>query len=218
MRKTKLSVKKHLFHRLTKSKVASILLSSSAIFLLLPSCGYRFEGPHQAQEVTTLSIPYVVGDANGIVTDELTKAIASSGAYRYCYTGGRLELRVSLVNNSSEQIGWKYQRQPDGSLKKELIPTEGRRHLSADVTLVDGVTDEILYGPVTIHASTDYDYYEPDSIQDLSFIDLAGVRQTSVKFSLGQLDSSEGAYDAAFVPLSSQLAKKIVDRILRARY
>ncbi|MBS3905006.1 MAG: hypothetical protein KGZ39_06745 [Simkania sp.] len=193
-------------------------LSVPFILCLCSSCGYHFEGPSRAQDVVTLSIPYVTGDSNGLITDELIKAFAASGAYQYRSEGGSLELRVSLVDHNTEQLGWRYQRNVNGELKHELIATEARRHLTADVTLLDGVTEEILYGPVTIQAYADYDYYEPDSIQDLSFIDSFGVRQTSVRYSLGQLDSSEGASDAVLTPLGRQLAKKIVDRILRNRY
>ncbi len=195
------------------------MIRYSLVFLfLLSSCGYRFEGPGLSEEVTTLSIPYVSGDVDGIITDALVRAFAGSGAYRYLTTGGALELRIHVTGGGNERIGWKYQRSTTGELQHELIATEARRSMSADITLVEGSTGEIVYGPTTVHAYVDYDYYEPDSIQDLSFINTFGVRQTSVNFSRGQLDSSEGAYDSSLTPLSRQLAKKIVDRILHARY
>ncbi len=189
-----------------------------ALLLLFSSCGYRFDGPSLKDGTATLTIPYVDGDINGQLTDELVRAFASSGCYRYRDSNGRLELRVSLKEKKTDPIGWRRQRKIDGELQKELIDIERRFHLIANVELVDTATEEVLFGPIMISANEDYDYVEPENIRDLSFIDSAGVRQTSIQFSLGQLDSTEGAYDDAYLPVSRKLAKKIVDRILRARY
>jgi len=204
---------KHLFSQ-TWAILTFIFLSVG----LLSSCGYHFTGPSSTEETTSISIPYVKDDIEGQLTDELIRAFASSGNFSYRSEGGQLELRVVINRRRTTPIGWRYQREVDGLIVDELIPVEGRLQLAVDVELLDSVTEETLFGPVTITALADYDYYETDVIQDLSFIDSAGVRQTSIKFSLGQLDSSEGAFDAAYPYLSGRLAKKIVDRILRASY
>jgi hypothetical protein len=167
----------------------------------------------------SISIPYVKDDIEGQLTDELIKAIASSGHFAYrSGDQGELELRVAINERHTTPIGWRYQKDVDGSIDKELIVVEGRLQLSVDIELINSISEEKLLGPLTITAFTDYDYYEPNVIQDLSFIDSAGKRQTSIKFSLGQLDSNEGAFDAIYPSLSCRLAKKIVDRILRASY
>ncbi len=194
--------------------------AANGSFLLMSvfsACGYRFAGSSNGQ-IETLSIPYVRDDIEGQLTDQLIKAFATSGNFSYSNEGGQLELRVAVNRRQTTPIGWRYQRDTDGSIDKELVPVEGRLKLAVDVELFDSRTEETVFGPVTISALADYDYYETDVVQDLSFIDSAGVRQTSIKFSLGQLDSSEGAFDAAYQDVSCRLAKKIVDRILRARY
>jgi hypothetical protein len=184
--------------------------------LLLCSCGYHFQGP-TAGNVSTISIPYVEGDVNGQLTDQLTRALTMSGQFRCAYVDGRYLLKTKLVDRHAEPIGWRYEKDEDGSIENELIAVEGRRFLAAEVQLIDTATDEIVYGPETILATFDYDYYEPDVVQDLSFVS-HGVRRSSVQFSLGQLDSSEAAYDDVFLPLAQKLAKKIVDRIVRSGY
>jgi len=193
-----------------------IFLVSASALLLLSGCGYHFQGPSDGP--TTISIPYVEGDVNGQLTDQLVRAFSTSGDFKYAYVEGRLTLRVNLIDRHAEPIGWRYEKEKDGSIEDELIAVEGRRFLSAEVQLIDSATEEVLYGPEIITATLDYDYFEPDVIQDLSFVNSFGVRQSSVQFSLGQLDSSEAAYDDVFYPLAQKLSKKIVDRIIRTSY
>jgi outer membrane lipopolysaccharide assembly protein LptE/RlpB len=181
-------------------------LAGVLMLALLSSCGYHFQGSSEGP--TTISIPYVEGDVNGQLTDQLVRAFSTSGDFKYAYVEGRVTLRVVLVDRHAEPIGWRYEKEESGSIEDELIAVEGRRFLTAEVQLIDSATEEILYGPETITAMMDYDYYEPDVIQDLSFVNSFGIRQSSVQFSLGQLDSSEAAYDDVFSPLAQKLAKK----------
>jgi hypothetical protein len=188
------------------------------VLSLFSACGYHFQGSSSREGPSTISIPYVEGDVNGQFTDQLVRAFSTSGDFRYSYADGRLTLRANLVDRHAEPIGWRYEKKDDGKRVKELIAVEGRRFLAAEVQLIDSATEEVLYGPEIIIATADYDYYEPDVLQDLSFINSFGKREASVQFSLGQLDSSEAAYDDVFQPLAMKLAKKIVDRIVRSSY
>lgn len=201
--------------RLSTSKKPRFLGIILGLFLL-SGCGYRFQG--SSEERITISIPYVEGDVNGHLTDQLVKVFSTSADFKYAYVNGRVMLLVDLVDRHAEPIGWRYEKKESGAIESELIAVEGRRFLTAQVRLIDSATEEILYGPETVTTSMDYDYYEPDVIQDLSFINSFGIRQSSVQFSLGQLDSSEAAYDDVFYPLAQRLAKKIVDRIVRTSY
>lgn len=187
-------------------------------FLLLAGCGYHIGEQRECLRESSLSIPYVEQDIDGQLTDELVKAFSASGVFTYRPSCGALELSVKIFEQDNKCLGWRYNRNAEGKRNKDLICTEGRRHIAAEVTLIDTLNDEILVGPTVVQADLDFDYYEPDSLQDLSFINAAGKRQTSIKFSLGQLDSTEGAYDAAWTPLSRLLAKKILDHILHASY
>jgi hypothetical protein len=197
-----------------------VSLALACAIFLLPSCGYHLGGEESVQRLqnTSLSIPYVQNDIDGQLTDELIKTFAASGIFTYQATNGSLELRVEIIRQDNACIGWKYNRNVNGKRNKDLICTEGRRLIDAEVTFVDTLNDEVLLGPIIVQADLDFDYYEPDSIRDLSFITSSGKRVTSVDFSLGQLDSTEGAYDASFLPLTRLLAKKILDLILHASY
>ncbi len=191
-----------------------------ALCLFQVGCGYRVneEFCGRGPETSSLCIPYVNNDMDGQLTDELIKAFSTSGRFIYQTCNAALELNVKIIAQDNKSLGWRYNRTSHGKRNKDLISTEGRRHVDAEVTLIDTMNDEVLLGPIVVGADLDFDYYEPDSIRDLSFIDSAGVKQTSVAFSLGQLDSTEGAYDAAWTPLSRLLSKKILDVILRASY
>ncbi len=193
----------------------------ASLIVLLSGCGYRLgseEGVQRLQN-SSLSIPYIENDVDGQLTDQLIKTVASSGIFTYATTQGALELRVKILCQDNSCIGWKYNRNRHGKRNKDLVCTEGRRWIEAEVTLLDTLNDDqLLLGPVVIRADLDFDYYEPDSIKDLSFEPVLGKRVTSVDFSLGQLDSTEGAYDASWLPLTRLLSKKILDLILHASY
>lgn len=191
----------------------------ACLWLLLASCGYRFGEQDSVQRLqeSSISIPYAVNDVDGQLTDELIKAFSSAG-FNYRPFHGTLELKVNIINQDNKALGWRFNRNPEGKRNKDLIITEGRRHANAEVTLIDTLNDEVLLGPIIVQAEVDLDFYEPDNLQDVSFINSKGVRQTSISFSLGQLDSIEGAYDDAWTPLSRRLAKKILDLVLYAKY
>jgi hypothetical protein len=161
-----------------------------------------------------VTVPYVQGDSDGSLTNELIRALAASGTFECVRQGGRYVLKVAVTADSSQRIGSRYDREdPSGKLKKNLIPTESRRTLTAEVSLIDAATDEILVGPAVVEACAEYDYVDSSSITDLSFVDPGGGRRTVINFSLGQLDSIEGAQDDASAPLYRRLAQKIVDSL-----
>jgi hypothetical protein len=189
---------------------------SYAIALLFAGCGYHcspsFDHP------ITLSIPYVERDLSGECTDQLVRAAAASGKFRYVQADGEVILKVKLEELHKEPIGWRYQREEDGTIEDELIAVEDRAGITAEVLLIDGLTGRVLYGPKALTVTMEYDYSAPDLLSDLSVINSAGQRVSAIQFSLGQLDSSDAAADQAFSALASQLAKKIIDHIARARY
>jgi len=180
----------------------------------LSSCGYHFDDREIFHTATTISIPYVPGDSAGKFTNELTKQLSASGAFRCVQNGGDLILKVRIFSDGSEKIGFRYDRvNKTGELKKRLIPVENRRLISAEVQLIHSATEEVLLGPLTVKADAEYDYQDPNSIDDLAVETSFGL-VPSVSFSLGQLDSIEGAQDAVATPLYRHLAEKIVEGIL----
>lgn len=190
----------------------------SLLLILLSSCGYQLN-EQRSIYATSLTIPYVENDFDGRVTDALIKAFSESGSFTYEPHDGILELKVKIINNDNRAIDWRYNRlPPEGRRNSDLINIEARRFIDVEVTLIDSLNDDVVLGPVVVQASYDFDFYAPDSIRDVSFINSAGVRQASEQFSLGQLDSVEGAFDDSWHPLSRIIAKKILDLILHASY
>ncbi len=159
----------------------------------------------------SVSVPYVSGDTVGAFADELIHSLSTSGRFVYTRDGGQVLLQVNILSSGSDKIGYKYDRKgKEAEREKTLVPTEGRYSICAQVALVDPCTNEYLYGPTTVTAYSDCDYVDYNSISDLSFVNSQGGRQSSIAFSLGQLDSIEGAQSDVTLLLYRQLAKKIV--------
>jgi hypothetical protein len=194
--------------KILQKLLISFLLST------LSACGYHFGTSDNASTRETLSIPYIQGDSAGQLTNELTQQVSSTGAFRCVQTGGRYTLKVAVLSDGSERIGFRYDRKGTHNKRREdLVAIENRRLIVAEVTLIDSLTNETVLGPEIVKADAEYDYTNPNSIRDLRF-KAGGFSQPTIDFSLGQLDSIEGAQDAASTPLYRHLAQKIVDGIM----
>lgn len=193
------------------------LLLPLALFFFA-SCGYHFEGDRSSSDAshsTTITVPYVEGDSEGQLTNALVRALSGSGRYECVQDGGALVLNVKVVSDTNERIGFRYDRKEiSGALEKNLFPGENRRTLCVEVTLVDAATGEVLVGPSQARSFAEYDYVDVNSLEEISFDVVPGVRETVMNFSLGQLDSIEGAQDDSAAPLYRSLAEKIVDGII----
>lgn len=162
----------------------------------------------------TISIPYFKGDTSGALTDSVIKGIATSESFRYTDKKGNLLLEGKVISDTNENIGYQFDRDPtSGERIHRLVPNEGRREITVEIHLTDTRTQKIIYGPVKISAFGDYDFVDSDSLRDTSFINPAGVRESSLFFSLGQLDSINGAQRASLDPIHRRLALKIVEGI-----
>lgn len=182
------------------------------LLLLLSGCGYRWQPDFPAEKRPLIYIPYVTGDSDGTFTSELAQAVIGSGMAELCHRGGDYRLQVAIIDTETHTVGYRRDRQKvTGKVKKNIVAREGRKTITVEAALYQG--DEIAYGPYQIAADADYDYLDGDSIQDLVFINSAGVPTTALAFSLGQLESVESAQEAANRPLNQKLAQKIVDVI-----
>lgn len=185
------------------------------LFLLLlsfSSCGYRWHPDYPQGVRPTVTVPFVIGDEDGRLTAEVVRALSASGLVDVISFGGNYSLRISIVGNTVENIGFRQDPQKvDNEVKINLLACEGRKTMNVETTLYHG--DEIAYGPYQISCAADYDYVDGDSIQDLTFINPAGELITVLPFSLGQLESIEAAQEASTRPLYARLAQKIVDAI-----
>lgn len=186
---------------------------AACLFLALSGCGYRFS--EDAERHNTISVPFIKGDANGQLTSELIHALSASGHYEFRKSNSNLELLVTLVSEGDERIGYRYDRNPTTEkLRKNIVGVENRETISVEAKLIDVYTQQVILGPEIITASADYDYVDYNSIRDLTFIQPSGKPTTIINFSLGQLDSIEGAHDDARTPIFRKLAQKIVDGLI----
>ncbi len=181
-------------------------------FLLLTSCGYNL-GRSQNLDNVSVSVPYIKQDLSGYFTSELIKNLSYSSNLSYKYSNSDYVLCVKIIDSNTSQIGYKYDRNNENVRQNNLRATEGRQKITASVELIDRATNSTKFGPFEVSASSDFDYVDPDSLNDLSFIDPTGNRTTVLAFSLGQLESIESAKEAASKPLYEKLSKKIVDAI-----
>lgn len=191
-----------------------------SLLLLFSACGYHFEEEEFGQEFRrTLSVPYVEGDTQGQLTNELIRQIANSGRYEYVREGGSLTLHVEIVGDTSSKIGYRYDRRDQSCQPCERIkniqPVEARREITVEVSLYDEASMVELLKPTLVRGTSEYDFVGTHSICDLSFIN-HGRRVTVESFSLGQLDSIEGAQDDGVIPLYRNLARQILIGLLKS--
>lgn len=177
------------------------MLSICCLFILfsLTSCGYRMGNSSVLESYSTISVPYIEGDKNGELTAEVIKTLSSSSTLEFVHCGGRLVLKIKVVDFRDNNIGYRYDRNKDGQLIDQIIPAETRLGAIVELVVLDSATGCTVLGPAKIVASTDYDqeYYS--------------ARNGINIFSLGQVNDSYEARDAAFRPLNRVLAQKIVD-------
>jgi outer membrane lipopolysaccharide assembly protein LptE/RlpB len=183
--------------------------------LLLMGCGYHFEGSQSAEGTISISVPYIKGDGEGRLNSELTAALSASGMFDCVQNGGELILQAAIIADGDDRIGYRFDRDPTtGKLRDNIVGTENRRTMSAQVTLIDAHTQETVLGPDNISATADYDYVDQNSIADLAFITTHRMPQKVLDFSLGQLDSVDGAHDDSSIVVYRHLAQKIVDGLI----
>ncbi|MCB1085095.1 MAG: hypothetical protein KDK60_03230 [Chlamydiia bacterium] len=189
-----------------------VLLLLLLISFAVVSCGYRLGGEDSLASQTTISIPYVQGDDDGLLTETLIRAIAANPQFSYVSKGGVLSLEAKIISDRCDHIGYQYDRDPlTGARIHRLVPNEGRREIIVEFSLVNARSNVVIIPPTTVKASSDYDFVDSDSLQDTSFLNRWGARESALFFSMGQLDSMEGAQAAARKPLYAQLVQKIID-------
>jgi hypothetical protein len=201
------------FSRGSSFAIASCkLLCLSALSLILSGCGYRFQESQADGDPVSICVPYISGDDEGQLNNAIVRKIAENPLLEYHRNRGALTLLVSIIGDGSDRIGYQYDRNPTtGQRRKNILATENRRTLSAEVKLVETASGDVVVGPTIVKASADYDYVDAHSIVDLTFVPPHGRPQTVLDFSLGQLDSIEGAHDDAGAPIYQTLAQKIVE-------
>lgn len=185
---------------------------SLCISFILFGCGYRYDSGEQI----AVSVPYVVGDFEGELTDAIIAALSQTANFRYTTGSGDWILKATIKGVKNDRIGFRRDRRDkSGKQERNVIGTENRKSISVEVSIVNATTGKLILGPQVIKADAAYDYDDPNSLQDVSFINPAtGTRTTSIAFSLGQLDSVGSAGEDATYPIYKLLAQKIVDGMI----
>ena len=178
------------------------------VFCTLISCGYHFH----SIDKSTIEVPYVEGDFDGRFTSLIVKTLSSKG-FSCVNTDGNKRLLVKILDKQESQIGYMHDRNDDGSIRRNILPTECRETMKVECILETGDGKEI-FGPFTVTSDSDLDFIEQKSPRELSFVDISGVRQRVLNFSLGQLEARENAKEAAADPLYKSLAEKIAERLI----
>ena len=199
--------------RKRRKKAHSLWIALTSV--ILTSCGYHIDDGEADLSAKTISVPYFKGDKEGVLTDTVIRALANSSTFTYANRGGSLTLEGKVIADNFEHIGYQYDRHSiSGERINRLVPNEGRREISVEITLSDSRSLKILHGPFIVTAYSDYDFVDSDSLQYASFINQRGERESSLFFSLGQLDSAYGAREAALLPIYRQLAVKIAEGLM----
>lgn len=180
------------------------------ILLALSSCQYHLVS--NAND-NTVGVPFIYGDKDGSFSKILIQELSSSGCCHFASRDTRYEVHAKIINDSSERIGFRYDRFADGELRPNIVGTETRRAITAEIELVDTIFDKVVFGPKTFVAHADYDYQDTDNIIDMSFVDPQGQRVLGFSYSLGQLNTVEGSQDVAVFAIYRSLSKKITDEL-----
>lgn len=181
------------------------------VFVLQSGCHYHFSGEDSEQPVQTISVSRIPGDEMGKLNAAIVRALSRDPRFEFRQQSGTLTLEVNIVSDDDDRIGYRYDRSPSsGRRRKNIVGIENRRLSTVEVRVIHEPTEEVLLGPIRVKGRADYDYIDPNSIRDLTFTNAAGVTQTVMNFSLGQLDSVEGAHDDAGDPVYEQIAQVIV--------
>ena len=175
-----------------------------AILTLSTACGYQAGkgGGELVQSHTTLSVPYVKGDRDGLFTAALSRAVAQSGSFEYVVSGGALELLVEVPEPTEDVIGYRYEREAGGAIGERIVPSESRMTLSASASLSWSVGGRPIVGPVDVSSEQNFDFEFDDD------------RDNSLALSLGQLETRDPARDIAREAIYDKLAQRIVDHMV----
>jgi hypothetical protein len=168
---------------------------------LFAGCGYQWGQGGTISSYRTISIPYVKGDWDGDLTAALIQAVSESGSLSYRSKGGALILKVEIIDERHEDVGFRYDRKKNGHIRDSVIPDETRAIMYVDVTLLEAFSGCVVLGPARLSAEMEFDHYYYSNQGRVNI------------FSLGQFTDYDDARDAAQRPLNRRLALKIVDYI-----
>jgi hypothetical protein len=177
------------------------------LLLLLTSCGYQFGEGELTRNYATISVPFAKGDQQGALTRAVINELATESSLIYVNEGADLELLMAFKEVDETDIGFRYDNTKDNDKNHRVrytIPDETRLTGYLEINLIDRGQGKVIFGPVLLRATYDFDhgYYASQG----------GLNRRS----LGQVSDYDEAYDAALIPLYQNLARKVVDYLKSA--
>ncbi len=174
------------------------------------SCGYKAASSKDENTNFSIQVPKIKGDNDGTMVSMLIKSLSQSPHFTYVANQGRYILDVEVTSERDDTIGFQYDHTRDGKLIDRLVPSEARREVVAKVTVFDTTTHENIGTPFEVSVEVDYDFSNFDTYRDLSFSKQDGSVDSSLSFSLGQLNTKTDAKLDATETLYQKLAGKII--------
>lgn len=196
-----------------KSVFITVLLA-----LACTSCRYQAASLNiNGDAVVETSIAVIKKDPQGYLRNYLAREMATTGSLYYKDTNAKYTLKVSIEEDTNSKITFLWDRNPvTNENLKVFYPSEGMHEVVAKIELVDTQTGDAVIEPFFLNASADYDFVNPTVRNSVQFRDALGGEESILQYSLGQLDSEEGAKEASYNPVYQRLAKKIVNRLIRS--
>lgn len=189
------------------------------LLLLCSSCRYKNAALAIGDDkLIEMSIPVIKKDPNGILRNALAREISFNKSLYYKTEKAKYNLNVSIEEDKDSIICFMWDRNPKTNKGLNVFyNTEGMKEVVAKIELVDANTKDVVIGPVFLRQRSIYDFVNPTVAETLSFEGIAGNEISALQYSLGQLDSEEGAKEATYIPTYQNLAKKIVTCLIRTR-
>lgn len=185
------------------------------VLFLCWGCRYQFE---DSTNKLSVCVPYIRGDIQGQLNQVLIKEISACNGFDYSYDADFL-LHITILKDKDEPIGYCYDRNPSNqTLRKNIVRVEARRLITAEIQLIDQRSNCVVIGPFRVNANADFDCINPDSLADIVVALPNQKSQRMIDFSLGQLDSVEGAHDDSAQVVYHILARKIVESLLAQKW
>jgi len=187
--------------------------------LLCTSCNYKVaQLEHNGDRALETSIPVIKKDAKGILRNQIAREMAYTNRFNYKDRNAKYKLLVTITEDSTSKIAFMWDRNPQTNADLEVFyPTEGQREVVAKVELVDAKSGEKVIEPFFLKAESIYDFVNPTVPGTLEFNDPYVGDLSVLQYSLGQLDSEEGAQAESYRPAYEDLAKKIVSRLAKSK-
>src|SRR5437879_164745 len=88
------------------------------------ACAWRLASSVDKKDSRTIAIPYVEGDSSGRLTNNLVEQIEKQTGLVFSGDGGELTLKVVLVDNTYDNIGFRFdpKKLHEHGHEKKLIP------------------------------------------------------------------------------------------------